>query len=380
MYEFTDLFDRRIVVGAKLERILDDRKCTKAELCRGAHVSRPTIDKLLAGTLTSKTNYEKHIEKILTYLKITPDMILGNIIYSRSRARKIRNLMNVTSEELSHATGIPIERLKQIEAGEKGTLAEMRDIAMYFSTSVNVLCGENFFEPQIGILGDLLDYSEEKELGGFWGHIGILPRNSNVYKWYPITNITRQLIYRMMEKERIIVPCMDNKVLLLYMPNIKEIILLDEACDDPHDMNWDPNVTIRNVPLAIYEALDDYIYLDDNDSRKDKISDKLKQCLDDFIKANGWDEEDIFSEIYKTTIYYADNKIRSMQLDFERSDSIISEIQAIYEFEDDTFSENVIAFVDFEAMETILNLKNVSMIEFPFITLENALKSICDEI
>ena len=68
------------------------------------------------------------------------------------------------------------------------------------------------------------------------------------------------------------------------------------------------------------------------------------------IKANGWDEEDIFSEIYKTTIYYADNKIRSMQLDFERSDSIISEIQAIYEFEDDTFSENVIAFVDFEAM------------------------------
>ena len=106
----------------------------------------------------------------------------------------------------------------------------------------------------------------------------------------------------------------------------------------------------------------------------------MKQCLDNFIKTNGWDEEDIFSEIYKTTIYYADNKIRSMQLDFERSDSIISEIQAIYEFEDDTFSENVIAFVDFEAMETILNLKNVSMIEFPFITLENALKSICDEI
>ena len=90
----------------------------------------------------------------------------------------------------------------------------------------------------------------------------------------------------MMEKERIIVPCMDNKVLLLYMPNIKEIILLDEACDDPHDMNWDPNVTIRNVPLAIYEALDDYIYLDDNDSRKDKISDKFTNYGSLFIGSN----------------------------------------------------------------------------------------------
>ena len=60
MYSFGDLFDRRSTVGANIERILDDRKITKVELCKNTGVSRPTIDKLLAGTLTSKTNYEEH--------------------------------------------------------------------------------------------------------------------------------------------------------------------------------------------------------------------------------------------------------------------------------------------------------------------------------
>ena len=48
MYNFGDLFDRRSTVGANIERILDDRKITKVELCKNTGVSRPTIDKLLS--------------------------------------------------------------------------------------------------------------------------------------------------------------------------------------------------------------------------------------------------------------------------------------------------------------------------------------------
>ena len=60
MYTIEDLFDKRYVIGTKLEQILEERSYTKAELCKRAGISRPTLDKMLAGTLTSKTNYEKH--------------------------------------------------------------------------------------------------------------------------------------------------------------------------------------------------------------------------------------------------------------------------------------------------------------------------------
>lgn len=55
-----DLFDRRSPVGTRLEQILMEKKCTKAELSKKTGVSRPTIDKVLSGTITSK-KIMKHI-------------------------------------------------------------------------------------------------------------------------------------------------------------------------------------------------------------------------------------------------------------------------------------------------------------------------------
>lgn len=54
MYTLEDLFDRRSPVGTRLEQILMEKKCTKAELSKKTGVSRPTIDKVLSGTITSK--------------------------------------------------------------------------------------------------------------------------------------------------------------------------------------------------------------------------------------------------------------------------------------------------------------------------------------
>ena len=49
MYTLEDLFDRRSPVGTRLEQILMEKKCTKAELSKKTGVSRPTIDKVLSG-------------------------------------------------------------------------------------------------------------------------------------------------------------------------------------------------------------------------------------------------------------------------------------------------------------------------------------------
>ena len=60
MYSVSDLFDKRSVVGIKLEKIIVDRGYTKVEISNEVGISRPTLNKILTGTLTSKINYEKH--------------------------------------------------------------------------------------------------------------------------------------------------------------------------------------------------------------------------------------------------------------------------------------------------------------------------------
>ena len=85
-----ELFDLRSNIGNKLELIMEDRKITKAQLCNEAGISRPTLDKMIGGEITNKTNYDKHLEKILKYLKLTPDDLLGK----KNRVKNITPLYN----------------------------------------------------------------------------------------------------------------------------------------------------------------------------------------------------------------------------------------------------------------------------------------------
>ena len=89
------------VVGARLEEILSERGYTKVELCQMSGISRPTLDKLLAGTITSRTNYEKHITKVLQSLNMSPDMLLGNTQTNRCRVRSLRNMMHINEKDLA---------------------------------------------------------------------------------------------------------------------------------------------------------------------------------------------------------------------------------------------------------------------------------------
>ena len=189
MSDLADLFDKRSIIGTKLENIIIERGYTKKDLCEQAGLSRPTLDKLLAGTLTSKTYYEKHIAKILEQLSITPGILLGNA-KQYNRTRELKALMKVSSEQISKATNISLERLSAIEAGEEASLAELRDIAMCFSVSVRCLKGENFFEPQISQYDMFVSFhagSEKSKLSGFWGHIGVNLYTSQML-WFPITS------------------------------------------------------------------------------------------------------------------------------------------------------------------------------------------------
>ncbi len=51
---------------------------------------------------------------------------------------------------------------------------------------------------------------------------------------------------------------MNNKLLLLNLNEVEQIVLLDEACDPPSFANWDSAISEGEIPLAVYEALEDY--------------------------------------------------------------------------------------------------------------------------
>lgn len=376
MYTIEDLFDKRYVIGTKLEQILEERSYTKAELCKRAGISRPTLDKMLAGTLTSKTNYEKHITKILDCLSFSPDMLLGKVYNEYNRTRAIRNVLRISSEEIARATGISLGRLKEIEAGEEASVAELRDIALCLSVSVNCLQGTNFFEPQIATLDDFIRYdsqSEIEDLSGFWGHIGILPSNMNEFLWFPITGSVRKQVYNMMNRDRMAVPCMNNKVLFLNMQNIKEIILLDDACDQPAYVNWDYHVDCGEIPLVIYDALADYLYEGDIEEGDEKLSPKFRAFLQELTKDKGWSENDLYNMIELSNIYYVDGNVRTIDIAFSQAEMISSEISCLYDFGETADLEDILYCEDINGAEIIINMKNVSMLELPLLKLEEAI-------
>lgn len=373
MYSIEDLFDKRSVVGVKLEKIIIERGFTKVELSENVGISRPTLNKVLTGTLTNKTNYEKHMSKILHFLSVSPDMLLGNMRTQYTRTREIRSLMKIKTKEIAKATGIPFTRLMGIEAGEDATIAELRDIAMCLSVSVNCLLGKNFFESQIGKMDPLVG-ANDRGYSGFWGHIGVQLRNRKNFLWFPIAGEARAIIYRMRESKRIVVPCMNNKVLFLNMENVNEIILLDDACDQPEDINWDSGVDCGEIPLVMYEALSDYAYEQEN------LSFQLCETIKKWITEKGWSQDDIDEIIGCSQIYYVDGENRQIKIDFMQDKTIVDEVYSIYGFEDSEFAEDILSAVDYGGGERIFNMKNIAMMELPLLLVEEAIYAIrCEE-
>ena len=383
MYTIEDLFDKRSVVGSRLEQIIKDKGSSKLELCSKIGMSRPTLNKLLAGTLTSKTNFEKHISKILKFLDITPDAILYNVVNSKRRIRQIRQMMRVATKDVANFTGISLKRLKEIESGEEASIAELRDIALCLDVSVRTLSGENVFETQVATLNDIVDVNKTDEisnLSGFWGHVGVLLNNTDKYLWYPITGATRSEIYKTINNDRIIIPCMNNKILFLYMPNVKEIVLLDDACDEPDFANWDSAVSEGEIPLVVYEALEDYDLEGHGGDNDERLSSKFKARLKKFIAEQKLDENKIQSMLYESTIYYADGKNRVVNIDFDGNDTVSTELLSVYDYEDIEPDDNTLSFTDFDGMEIFITIKNISMMELPLLQVENAVANIFKEV
>ena len=74
---FDALFEQRILVGKKLKDYIRNSGFTKVSFSKNADISRPTLDRLLDGTVDSKRTFDKHMQKVLHTLNMTADQLLS---------------------------------------------------------------------------------------------------------------------------------------------------------------------------------------------------------------------------------------------------------------------------------------------------------------
>ena len=377
MYEIADLFDMRSAVGAKLESILLERGFTKAGFCKAAGISRPTLDKLLSAGITNETNYEKHITKVLDGLKISADMLMGNSPNRFNQTRLLKQLLRVGEKQLAERTGVSTARLKEIEAGAEAEISELRDLAYALRTGVRSLLGINYFPPQIAKWEASLDRcgaGEELAKNGFWGHMGILPSSSEKYLWYPITGTTRSMVYVWNGHRYLVIPCMNNKVLLINTSNVNRIVLLDDSCDEPSSCPWDPSVDDGEVPPVIYESLSDYTYYKEIEGKipENVISPNLCEEMASYLEEDDGTSGALLSE-GAAVCRYADGKTERYNIDFGQEQSLSLEISLIYEFGDEASDESFLFFHDEDGAENFLNKEKISILELPLFNIEEAI-------
>lgn len=74
--KFDELFEQRSLVAMKLKDCIRDRGYTKVSFAKKADISRPTLDKLLNGTIENKSTFDKHLQKVLSALNLSVDELI----------------------------------------------------------------------------------------------------------------------------------------------------------------------------------------------------------------------------------------------------------------------------------------------------------------
>ena len=74
--KFDELFEQRSLVASKLKDVIRDMVYTKVSFASKADISRPTLDRLLNGSIDNKRSFDRHLQKILRLLNMTVEDLM----------------------------------------------------------------------------------------------------------------------------------------------------------------------------------------------------------------------------------------------------------------------------------------------------------------
>ncbi len=93
---FDELFEHRSLVASKLKDCMRDKGYTKVSFAKKAEISRPTLDKLLNGSINNKTTFERHLKKILKMMNMSADEL---ILYTTQHNRLVTAVYSQNAPE-----------------------------------------------------------------------------------------------------------------------------------------------------------------------------------------------------------------------------------------------------------------------------------------
>lgn len=74
--KFDELFEQRQLVAKKIKECIREIGYTKVSFAKKAYISRPTLDRLLNGSIDNKSTFDRHLQKILSVLNLSADELL----------------------------------------------------------------------------------------------------------------------------------------------------------------------------------------------------------------------------------------------------------------------------------------------------------------
>ena len=365
------LFNDRVEVGKRLATIINSRKLTKTSLCEQSHLSRPTLDRLLAGKVENKSSFDKQMEKVLSALNLSIDEFLHGIGYGLgNNIASFREQLRIAQKDLATLSGIDIKRLKAAEKGQ----VELRDeewsnLALVLKSDSRSVKGESFMPYQCPLHDYVLEDTKSPEkIFGFQGYMILSTCGSTEETSFAITRQSWNCAMNDIRREKkVVVPCLGNKLIILNTDNIKKIEFLDDDYDDLDEHSK----FFYKVPSEIYILLERYYEEEGYDEVF--LSDKQRETITQLISSSGEDERYIREMIDSIVIHYSDGTSETVYIG--NYDMVASFVQGIM-FYDSMDDDNQIVFGVHDCEESnnlFINIDNVAFIELPLMKVEAAM-------
>lgn len=217
--------------------------------------------------------------------------------------KELRQEYHFTQKDLASLLRVSQQAVANWESGRsRPSIANLRDLAIIFNTSVDLLSDPNVQLKDVTCHWYSLEGKQSEVVEGgqyFWGHIGLgLPR-SDYTKWYPITARTANQVVGTINNSSvdgfISIETLNNRSLYIHKQNIQHIYLLDDnadALDGDWELGWDGYI---GYSTEVYLALVEKILEGALD--KKGYSTSLLKIIDEIIDEHELDENKVMKFI-----------------------------------------------------------------------------------
>ncbi len=375
------LYSEKEHAGKRMEEIFSERGLTKIQVCKDTGISRPTLDKFIEGNIRNEKNFYKYLKILFQYLDISSEQEFKGWYKTEELQKKEYNPSDISYA--SEVTGISEEHIQEILQGADATREELQELALCFRTSTKGVQNKHYFEnvenvPRCNIIG--AEYEN-----GIWGYIEIQPARRKDKLIYPITELTKDSVKWQLNQEFLVVPCLNNRLLLINRKHLKYIKLYTVGHGKDKGISRHEETSIRKflneriqnfssfeeAPLVVYEVYKRYGNVTNEKTNKDDLT-KLEKEIFGLLRKEYIRESYIKSQTSLTEIYYDDGAWDTIVIDFNERENLTTNIKRVQEWIQPQVEDEL--YMDGEAGEYIsYNTERIAIMDIPLLQVEDAL-------